>query len=141
RGWNVLFGTGKLNEDSDYTGASSTLSRGFYNIVDKAATSAPAELLVSGSDVVAITTTDSNLATDLVGRSWTKPNLTGKKGWRMSFSGGERVLTNSTVPPDTGAVLFATTQPTGNVCQAGNSGFLMAVNICSGSTGDLVVFG
>ena len=59
----------------------------------------------------------------------------------MSFTGGERVLTNSTIPPDTGAVLFATTQPRGDVCTPGNSGYLMAVNICSGRIGDLVVNG
>ena len=38
-------------------------------------------------------------------------------------------------------MLFATTRPTGDVCTPGNSGFLMAVNICSGRTGDLLVNG
>jgi type IV pilus assembly protein PilY1 len=59
----------------------------------------------------------------------------------MFFTGGERVLTNSTQPPDTGVVLFGTTKPSGDVCTPGNSGFIMAVNQCSGKIGNLIVDG
>jgi type IV pilus assembly protein PilY1 len=62
-------------------------------------------------------------------------------GWKMFFTGGERVLTNATLPPDTGAVLFATTQPNGNICDPSNSGFLMAVSLTSGAGEKLVVGG
>lgn len=135
-GYNVLFGTGKLNEDPDYT---DTTSRGFYNIIDRSPSST---LTVPAASVVAIGAFSAvNLGNGMVGRNWTTPNLSGSSGWRMSFTGGERVLSNSTVPPDTGAVLFATTQPRGDVCTPGNSGYLMAVNICSGRIGDLVVNG
>ncbi|MGE4236361.1 pilus assembly protein [Hydrogenophaga sp.] len=136
-GFNVLFGSGKLSEDADY---GDNTARGFYNVVDRSPSSS---LTVPTSDVEPIGAfTEAAIgSTGLIGRSWTTPNLSGKRGWRMSFSNGERVLTNSTLPPDTGAVLFATTRPTGDVCTPGNSGFLMAVNICSGRTGDLLVNG
>lgn len=135
-GWNVLFGSGKLNEEGDYT---DTANRGFYNVLDKSPSSA---LTVPATDLATIATfTEPSLGEGLVGRNWSTPNLSGKRGWKMTFTGGERVLTNSTLPPDTGAVLFGTTQPTGDVCTPGNSGYLMAVNICSGKTGDLIVNG
>jgi type IV pilus assembly protein PilY1 len=38
-------------------------------------------------------------------------------------------------------VLFATTRPSGDVCIPGNSGFIMAVNFCTGRGGNLVVDG
>lgn len=135
-GWNVLFGTGKLNEELDDT---DTANRGFYNVLDRSPSSS---LTVPASDVVAIGAfSPVDLGNGLVGRNWTTPNLSGRRGWRMTFSNGERVLTNSTIPPDTGAVLFATTRPRGNVCSAGDSGYVMAANICSGRTGDLLVNG
>ena len=59
----------------------------------------------------------------------------------MALTGGERVLSNSTLPPDTGAVLFATTKPTGDVCTPGNAGNIMAVNFCTGKIGNMVVNG
>lgn len=135
-GWNVLFGTGKLNEAGDYTDNS---ARGFYNVLDRSPSSS---LTVPATDLATISSfTEPVLGDGFVGRNWSTPNLTGKRGWKISFSGGERVLTNSTLPPDTGAVLFGTTQPTGDICTPGNSGYLMAVNICSGATGDLIFNG
>jgi type IV pilus assembly protein PilY1 len=134
-GWNVAFGSGKFNEDADYT---NTNRRGFYTVVDKGASSS---LTVSSNDLATITYTTSQFGTDTVGRSWIQPNLAGKRGWQMFFTGGERVLSNSTLPPDTGAVLFATTKPAGDVCTPGNTGFLMAVNLCSGRSGDLIANG
>lgn len=132
--WYVAFGTGKLNENNDY---SDTSTRGFYAIKDTNASSA---LTVATTDVVDIAYTASTVSGYPV-RNWTKPTLTDKKGWKMSFTGGERVLSNSTQPPDTGSVLFATTKPTGDVCAPGNSGFIMAVNFCSGKSGELNVAG
>lgn len=133
-GWNVAFGTGKLNEDTDYA---DTAQRGFYNVIDRGISSA---LTVNSTDIVNIPYTTTTAGASTV-RNWTTPNLTGKLGWKMLFSGGERVLSNSTLPPDTGNVLFGTTKPTGNVCTPGNTGFIMAVNLCSGKTGSLVVDG
>ena len=135
-GWNVMFGSGKLNEDVDYA---DTAARGYYNVVDKKPSSS---LTVLSTDLANISPlTEISLGGGLVGRQWSAPNLTGKSGWKMPFSAGERVLTNSTIPPDTGAVLFGTTKPTGDVCTPGNSGFLMAVNVCSGKIGNLLVNG
>ena len=107
-GWNVAFGTGKLNEDIDYA---DTAQRGFYNVIDRGISSA---LTVNSTDIVNIPYTTTTAGASTV-RNWTTPNLTGKLGWKMLFSGGERVLSNSTLPPDTGNVLFGTTKPTGNV--------------------------
>ena len=135
-GWNLLFGSGKLNEDTDYTDKT---ARGYYSVVDKSPSSA---LTVSATDLANISPlTETTFGSGRVGRSWSNPSLSGKRGWKMAFTDGERVLTNSTLPPDTGAVLFATTKPAGDVCTPGNSGFLMAVDICSGKTGGLVVDG
>ncbi len=135
-GFNVLFGTGKLNEDTDY---GDTSARGYYNVLDKSPSSA---LTVQASDLAIISTfTSPSLGGGLIGRNWTTPNLAGKMGWKFEFTGGERILTNSTFPPDTGAVLFATTKPAGDICTPGNSGFLMAPSICSGEAGNLIVNG
>ena len=133
-GWNVLFGTGKLNEDADYADSS---ARSFYAVLDNGASSS---LTVASTDIVNIPYTSSTVSLVAV-RNWTTPILTGKKGWKMLFAGGERILSNSTLPPDTGKVLFATTRPTGDICTPGNTGFLMAVDICKGKIGDMVIDG
>lgn len=133
-GWNVLFGTGKLNEDADYSNAA---TRGFYAVVDNNSSSS---LTVAASSIAAITPAASTSGT-FTTRSWTAPNLAGKKGWKMAFTGGERILSNSTLPPDTGTVLFSTTKPTGDICTPGNTGYIMAVNLCTGKIGDMVVNG
>lgn len=130
-GWNVAFGTGKLNENVDY---GDNAARGFYNVTDRAPSSA---LTVPAADLATITYSVPPATT----RVWTTPVLTNKRGWKMSFTGGERVLSNSTLPPDTGTVLFATTKPAGDICTPGNTGFVMAVNRCSGKIGDLIVNG
>jgi type IV pilus assembly protein PilY1 len=134
-GWNVTFGTGKLNEDSDY---GDKTARGYYNVVDKSPSST---LTVPSADLGLISVTESALGVDLVRRDWVTPNLNGKRGWRLAFADGERVLSNSTLPPDTGTVLFATTKPKGDICTPGNTGFLVAINLCSGRSGDLLVNG
>ncbi|MBK6999898.1 MAG: hypothetical protein IPH35_08005 [Rhodoferax sp.] len=132
--WYVAFGTGKLNENSDYSDSS---TRGFYAIKDN---NPSTSLTVAATDVVDVPYTAATVSGYSV-RNWTAPTLTNKKGWKMAFTNGERVLSNSTQPPDTGTVLFATTKPTGNVCSPGNSGFIMAVNFCSGKSGELNVAG
>lgn len=134
-GWNVTFGTGKLNEDADY---GDKTARGYYNVVDKSPSSS---LTVPPTDLAAISVTESALGLDLVRRDWATPNLNGKRGWKLTLADGERVLSNSTLPPDTGTVLFATTKPKGDICTPGNTGFLVAVNLCSGRSGDLLVNG
>jgi type IV pilus assembly protein PilY1 len=138
-GWSVAFGTGKLNEDTDY---SDTASRSFFAIVDKSPSSA---LTVASTALATITyttaTVTSTTGVDVIGRNWSTPNLNGKKGWKMTFANGERVLGNSTLPPDTGTVVFGTTQPAGNVCTPSNSGFVMAVGLCSGASGGINVNG
>lgn len=134
-GWNVAFGTGKLSEDVDYSDSS---RRGFYAVLDNNPSSA---LTVSTDSLSTITYTTTALGGGNVGRTWSQPNLSGKLGWKMFFTGGERVLTNSTQPPDTGTVLFGTTKPSGDVCTPGNSGYVMAVNLCSGKIGNLIVSG
>jgi type IV pilus assembly protein PilY1 len=134
-GYTVAFGTGKLNEAGDYRDAS---TRGFYAVADSNPSSA--SLTVANSDLVNIpyvTSATANFTT----RNWSTPNLTGKRGWRMAFTGGERILSNSTLPPDTGSVLFSTTKPSGDVCTPGNTGFLMSVNLCSGKVGKILVDG
>ncbi|MBW8470943.1 MAG: hypothetical protein K0M67_21950 [Thiobacillus sp.] len=135
-GWIVSFGTGKLNEDTDYT--DSTSVTGFYSVLDNNPSSS---LTVPASDLATITYTSTSLGNGLVGRTWPTPDMTDKKGWKMAFTGGERVLSNSTLPPDTGVVLFATTKPSGDVCDPGNTGFIMAVNLSTGKSNNLLVNG
>lgn len=135
-GWLVSFGTGKLNEQADY---GSTTATGFYTVLDNAPSSS---LTVLSSQIVNIPYTNVNVGiNNLAARTWTTPNLSGSKGWRMVFTGGERVLSNATLPPDTGTVLFATTTPAGDVCDPVNSGYLMAVSLESGAVGDIVIEG
>jgi type IV pilus assembly protein PilY1 len=138
-GWNVAFGTGKLNEQNDYTNTNNT---GFYAVVDKSPSS---QLTVASSAIAAISYTTSTLTStsgvDVIGRNWTAPDLNGKRGWKMVFANGERILGNSTMPPDTGTVLFGTTQPAGDVCTPTNTGFIMAVGLCSGASGGINIHG
>ncbi|MDP1686749.1 pilus assembly protein [Hydrogenophaga sp.] len=134
-GWNVSFGTGKLNEDIDY--GDKTL-RGVYSVVDKSPSSS---LTVSSSDLGNITFTETAFDAERVRRDWVTPNLNGKRGWKATLSDGERVLSNPTLPPDTGVVLFGTTRPRGDICTPGNTGFNVTVNVCSGASGDLLVNG
>lgn len=135
-GWNVAFGSGKLNEDTDYS--DTTSRRGFYTVLDSGMSST---MTVSTTALTEITYTSSTSTGGKVVRNWSTPDLTGKRGWKMFFTGGERVLTNSTLPPDTGVVLFGTTKPSGDVCTPGNAGFIMAVNMCTGGIGNLAVAG
>lgn len=126
-GWNVSFGSGKLNEVADYTDQS---ARSFVSINDMADS---ASLTVSASDLASITPTNTTLASGKTVRNWTAPSLSNKKGWRIALTNGERVLGNSTLPPDTGSVVFATTKPSGDICVPGNSAFVMQVNTCTGA--------
>ncbi len=131
-GWNVMVGTGKLNEEADYI---DTSTRRFISVIDNAPSTS---LLVNAAQLATLSPVVSTTGSGAVVRNWTAPNMSGRKGWQIVFSGGERVLSNSTLPPDTGTVLFATSKPSGNVCTPGNSGFLMSVNMCSGAIGNLV---
>jgi type IV pilus assembly protein PilY1 len=133
-GWIVAFGTGKLNESGDYTDSS---ARGFYAVTDKMPSST---LPVASTSLATISHTTTTVSSRAV-RDWTDPTLTGKSGWKMAFTGGERVLSNSTLPPDTGVVVFGTTKPSGDVCTPGNTGFIMSVNLCSGKSDTLSVAG
>lgn len=128
----VTFGTGKLNEDGDYA---DTSARGFFAVTDSKPSSA---LTVTLAELSPIAFT-SNVVDTKNTRTWNAPNLAGKLGWYFTFVGGERVLSNSTFPPNTGTVLFGTTKPVGGACNAGNIGQIMAANLCTGKIGNLVV--
>lgn len=139
-GWIVAFGTGKLNESGDYTDSS---ARGFYAVTDKMPSSSTlpsSTLTVASTSLATISHTTTTVSSRAV-RDWSDPSLTGKSGWKMAFTGGERVLSNSTLPPDTGVVVFGTTKPSGDVCTPGNTGFIMSVNLCSGKSDTLSVAG
>lgn len=133
-GWQVLFGTGKMIESGDFT---DTTANTFYSIVDNNLSSA---LGVASTSIATINSVQSTVAIGTV-RNWTAPSLAGKKGWKIGFTGGERIISNPTIPPDSGAVLFGTAKPSGDLCEPGSSGFLMAVNICSAGIGNLTIDG
>lgn len=132
-GWNVLFGTGKLNEDADFT---STSTNAFYAVLDNNASSA----LTVASTLLATISYSASTITQGTVRTWTAPSLTNKKGWTMSLTGGERVISNPTIPPDSGTVVFASTKPSGDLCDPASAGYIMAVNICTAGTGNLTLF-
>lgn len=136
KGWIVSFGTGKLNEDADYT--DTTAASGFYSIVDDTPfTITQTTPLVASTDVATISYTAGSTSDGRATRTWSKPDLAGKKGWKMDFTGGERVLSNSTLPPDSGIVEFATTKPSGEVCTPGSTGFIMGVGLADGRSNTL----
>ena len=139
-GWIVSFGTGKLNETGDYT--NTTDNRGFYSVLDdEAFTPGQSVANVLATELENIAYTPSTLPDGRVTRTWNTPDLTGQKGWKMVFTGGEQVLSNSTLPPDTGVVLFATTKTSGDICVAGNTGFIMGVKLGTGASSTLKVNG
>jgi len=130
----VTIGTGKLIEADDYT---DTSTRSFIAVEDDKPSSS---LTVSSTQLanISYTTTVQNGETV---RTWSAPNLSGKAGWKMLFTAGERVLSNPGLPADTGAVLIGTTQPGGSACVPSSSGFVNSVNLCSGKIGGLLVNG
>lgn len=130
-GWQILFGTGKLNEDADFTNTDTNL---FYNVLDEGVSSS---LTVAGSSLASITPTASIVSAGTV-RNWSTPSMTGMKGWKVNLGAGERVISNPSLPPDSGAVLFGTAKPSGDLCDPGSSGYLMAVKVCSGAIGEIV---
>jgi type IV pilus assembly protein PilY1 len=133
-GWEVLFGTGKMVENADF---SDTSNNSFIAVTDNNVSSS---LTVSSTDLATISlTTATSTAPVATYRTWTAPSLTGKKGWIINFTGGERIISNPTLPPDTGSVLFGTAKPSGDLCSPGSSGYLMAANICSAGIGGLTI--
>jgi type IV pilus assembly protein PilY1 len=131
-GWQVLFGTGKLNENADFTNTDSNL---FINVLDEGVSSSLTVTSTSLADITPVTTTV--VAGNV--RNWATPTMTSKKGWKVNLAAGERVISNPSLPPDSGAVLFGTAKPSGDLCDPGSSGYLMAVKVCSGATGDIEV--
>jgi type IV pilus assembly protein PilY1 len=125
-GVNVMIGTGKLLESGD---DASTATEKFVTLYDKSTSSSG--LTINASDLATVNYADSSLdglqVRDITGTV----SLVGKKGWVMNFTGGERIIANSTIPPDTGAVSFPTHRPTASSCDGAASGFTMAVNICA----------
>ena len=131
-GWQVLFGTGKLNEDSDFT---NTDTNAFFSVLDGGISSA---ITVTSSDLAAITTSSTIVDSKTV-RNWSTPTMSGKKGWKLSLDAGERIISNPTLPSDSGSVLFGTAKPSGDLCTPGSSGYLMLMQICSGAIGGIQV--
>ncbi len=131
-GWNVLFGTGKLNECADPTNSS---TNAFYAVLDNNVSSA----LTVDSTLLATISYSASTITQGTVRTWTAPSLSNKKGWLMSLTGGERVISNPTIPPDSGAVVFASTKPSGNSCDPASAGYIMSVNICTAGMGNLTL--
>ena len=131
-GWNVMIGTGKLNESADYT---DTSARSFVSVDDIGALTTP----VASSDLASFTLVESTAETGQIVRNWTTPSMVGKKGWRMTFSNGERIVSNATLPADTGTVLFSTNKPSADLCGGTPTGYLMAVKQCTGASGNLVL--
>ena len=128
-------GTGKLLEATD---AYSTSPQMFFTFFDKGAATDDNKtpLLRTASDLATITTEQGlTTANSFSIRNWTAPSSTNLSwGWKMPLTEGEKVLGNATLPPDTGAVLFGVTQNSANVCLPGDSGYVVAVDQCSGST-------
>jgi type IV pilus assembly protein PilY1 len=136
-------GTGKLNEAVDSTDTSPQM---FFTFFDRGATTpgkTKTPLLVNSTQLATVETFQGvTLANGLAIRNWTAPtNTTLTWGWRMPLQDGERVLGNATLPPDTGAVLFGVTRPSGDVCTPGEGGYIVAVDQCSGSTTTLLFDG
>lgn len=125
-GWQVTFGTGKLNEDTD---PFDTSAHAVYSIIDDGQSALPIE----ASALAAITVADSTTAIGTV-RSWAAPVLSGRKGWQLNLpAGGERILSNPVLSPDTGAVMLGSFKPSANICTPAGSSYVMAIGLCSAS--------
>lgn len=136
-------GTGKLLERTDVT---STSPQMFFTFFDTGAVTpgSPKTPLLAGPENLATLTTEQGrtTASGLDIRNWAAPTgTTAAEGWKMPLQAGERVLGNATLPPDTGAVVFGVTQPSANTCEAGEGGYVVAVDLCSGSTTTLTFDG
>jgi type IV pilus assembly protein PilY1 len=131
-GMQILFGTGKLNEDADFTNVD---ANAFYSVLDSGVSSA---LTVASGDLASIIPSTSIVNSKTV-RNWSTPSLSGKKGWKLNLEAGERVVSNPALPADSGAVLFGTAKPSGDLCSPGSAGYLMMVRICTGSISGLQV--
>jgi type IV pilus assembly protein PilY1 len=124
-GINVMVGTGKLLETSDET---SQTTEKFVALFDRSTSSF--SLTINTGDLATVNYSTDNVAGLQTRELTNPPDLSAKKGWVMNFTNGERIIANSTVPPDTGAISFPTHIPNTASCDGGASGFVMAVNVC-----------
>jgi type IV pilus assembly protein PilY1 len=122
----VFFGTGEYLTDPDKT---STATQSFYGVWDGGSNSAISES-DSNAWLVQTYTTNGNyrIMTDNAITYGTQNSK--HKGWRIDFTGGERVIADPLVRGD--FVVFATMKPDSAVCSYGGSGWIMGVKLVNG---------
>ncbi|GAB2894275.1 pilus assembly protein [Microbulbifer echini] len=135
----VSFGTGQYLVDTD---TADTDEGGFYAVSDNGTYGLVKENLEKRS-LVTETLSDGSLRRKIDDKS-VEVDWTTKFGWYIplqegdNVNGGERVITRPSVQ---GYVLFFNTMiPSGQVCSAGGSGWLMSVDIWSGVAPEKEVF-
>jgi type IV pilus assembly protein PilY1 len=133
--WNVVFGTGKYIENSDYNTTTQQTLYGMLDTLTSTITS-PATAIIAKTDLVAQTYTDgtASVTTGMFARTFSNNavNYPTNKGWYIDLhtTNGERSISNPVIPADTGIALLGTfTTPT--ACMP-ITGILNVVNACTG---------
>lgn len=126
--WNVVFGTGKYIENSDFN---TTTQQTLYGMLDTLTTTTT----IVKTDLVAQTPTDGAVGVDgMFDRSYSSNavNYPTSKGWYIDLptTNGERSISNPVIPADTGIALLGTFEPP-SACMP-ITGILNVVNACTG---------
>ena len=133
--WNVVFGTGKYIESSDYN---TTTQQTLYGMIDTfASITSPATAIIAKTDLVAQTYSDTT--PDVNGRivrtvSNNAVNYPANKGWYINLhtTNGERSTSNPVIPADTGIAFLGSFEPA-TACMP-ITGFVNIVSACTGGT-------
>ncbi len=135
-GYMVYFGTGKYLEPSDNT-TTGQATQTFYAIWDKSAKEKPVTLVsFSRANLLAQQIVNVDLATGTRVTSDSGIDWATQQGWYMDLiykgvNGGERVITEPLIR--NGIVVFTTMSPDVVVCGSGGSGWVMVLDVTSGS--------
>jgi type IV pilus assembly protein PilY1 len=131
--WNVVFGTGKYIENSDYNTTTQQTLYGMLDTLTSTITSGTA--IIAKTDLVAQTYSDGAAgANGLADRTFSNNavNYPTNKGWYIDLlpTNGERSISNPVIPADTGIALLGSFEPP-TACMP-ITGVANIVNACTG---------
>jgi type IV pilus assembly protein PilY1 len=129
----VYFGTGKYFETTDKTIPANPVVQSFYGIVDTGKTVGRSDLLKqSVLDTVNVPTADGGSEDVRVTSHNRFPIPNSKQGWHLDLPiGGERVVSDPRL--HFGRIIFTTTIPIDDPCQAGGQSWLMELDANTGA--------
>lgn len=129
--WNIVFGTGKYIERTDYN---TTTQQTVYGMVDRLTNPFTTVVKADLVQQTILSTSSINSSTGDFTRTFSNNtiNYATKKGWYLDLptTNGERVVSNAVIPADTGVVLVGSFTPA-TACLP-ITGYVNVLNACTG---------